>query len=139
MLALEGLGAYLDVGLVILVLLYFLGACWFVLGTRRKNVTTDRVPMVSVVVAARNEAERIAGCLSVLLVQDYPHKQYEVIVVDDGSTDDTAGIIGEHLDSPVSVRLLQTEGLGSKKAALSLGIAEAKGDVILSTDADCLV
>jgi len=139
MLALEGPGAYLDVGLAILVLLYFLGACWFVLGTRRKNVTTDRVPMVSVVVAARNEAERIAGCLSALLAQDYPHKQYEVIVVDDGSTDDTAGIIGEYLDGPISVRLLQTEGLGSKKEALSLGIAEAKGDVILSTDADCLV
>ena len=122
-------------------LTYLLGACWFVAGMRRRpgNANAERVQLVSVVVAARDEAAHIASCLRALLAQDYPQDRYEIIVVDDGSTDGTGHIVREFGGETASVRLLRTEGSGSKKAALSLGIAEARGEVILTTDADCQV
>ena len=137
--ALADLHYGLDIGLGLLALFYFLGACWFVAGTHHSKTSRQHQPTVSVVVAARNEAERVADCLESLLNQDYPLEKYEIIIVDDGSTDGTDGIIANHLDGPVSLRMLRTEGLGSKKAALTLAIAEAGGEVILATDADCLV
>ena len=122
-------------------LAYLLGACWFIAGMRRRpgNANSECVQLVSVVVAARDEAEHIASCLRTLLAQDYPQDRYEIIVVDDGSTDGTGHIVREFSGETASVRLLRTEGSGSKKAALSLGIAEARGEVILTTDADCQV
>ena len=122
-------------------LAYLLGACWFVTGMRRGpgNANAERVPLASVVVAARNESSHIACCLRALLAQDYPQDRYEIIVVDDGSTDGTGHIVREFSGETAAVRLLRTEGPGSKKAALSLGIAEARGEVILTTDADCQV
>ncbi len=122
-------------------LAYLLGACWFVSGMHRSldKTPTETVPLASVVVAARNEAERIASCLCALMAQNYPQDRYEIIVVDDGSTDGTGHIVREFSGEAVTVRLLRTEGPGSKKAALSLGIAEARGEVILATDADCQV
>ena len=128
-------------------LAYLLGACWFVAGMRRsarsayaaQPAHAARVRSVSVVVAARDEAAHIASCLRALLAQDYSRELYEIIVVDDGSTDGTGHIVREFSGGSASVRLLRTEGPGSKKAALSLGIARAQGEVILTTDADCEV
>lgn len=137
--ALSDLSFTLDGCLSLLVGFYFIGAIWFVCGTRRKNSISDRMPMVSVVVAARNEAIFIEGCLRALGQQDYPSDKYEVIVVDDGSTDGTDRLAIDSQDGPTAMRLLRTGGGGSKKAALSLGISAAKGEIILSTDADCLV
>ena len=74
---------------MLLALLYLAGACWFVLGTRRRFCPDERTPRVSVIVAARDEAERIGNCLHSLLAQNYPPDKYEIIVVDDGSTDRT--------------------------------------------------
>ena len=78
-------------------LAYLLGACWFVAGMRRRpgSAKTERVQLVSVVVAARDEAAHIASCLRALLAQDYPQDRYEIIVVDDGSTDGTGHIVRE--------------------------------------------
>lgn len=137
--ALCDLKSYCEFGLGLFALLYFLGACWFITGTRRSKATSDLEPMVSIVVAARDEAQRIAGCLRALLDQDYPQTHYEIIVVDDGSKDGTDRIVDDFVGGPVALRLMRTDGQGSKKAALSLGIAEARGELILTTDADCLV
>ena len=78
-------------------LAYLLGAYWFVTGMRRRsgNANAERVQLVSVVVAARDEAAHIASCLRALLAQDYPQERYEIIVVDDGSTDGTGHIVRE--------------------------------------------
>lgn len=92
---------------------------------------------VSVIIAARNEEEHIGKLLQALQQQAYPREQMEVIVVDDHSTDRTAAIVAEF----PWVRLLQLkdEGINAyKKKAVALGIFHASGELILTTDADCL-
>ena len=122
-------------------LLYAAGACWFARGLRRVRGagSSGATPTVSVVVAARDEEANIDRCLSGLRAQDYPKDLFEIIVVDDGSRDATAA----RVQAVPDVRLLQTHALlgwtGSKKAALSLGVQAARGELIVTTDADCLV
>ena len=121
--------------------LYVAGVIWFVAGMRKREGKNRQTPFVSVVVAARDEVERIRECLGGLVAQDYPN--FEVVVVDDGSTDGTAKIVGEIAAENRLVRLLSTQEVygrsGSKKAALGLGIDACGGEIVLTTDADCLV
>ena len=97
-------------------------------------------PTVSVVVPARNEAPHIESCLLSILNQTYPTDKFEIICVDDSSTDDTypkATTLSKQY-ARLSVLQLSGERTG-KKAALTMGIESAKGELILQTDADCLV
>jgi biofilm PGA synthesis N-glycosyltransferase PgaC len=92
---------------------------------------------ISVIIPARNEEENIATLLRALSEQTYPKEFFEVIVVDDHSTDDTASIV-KRFDS-VTLLALQEDHINSfKKKAIETGIAAAKGDLIVTTDADCL-
>lgn len=143
---------------------YGVGALWFATGTwrlgasgRRAGAPTHRPPpgaaepapppSVSVVVAARDEADHVVSCLERLARQTYPADRFEVVLVDDGSTDGTLA------RARAAARRLQLEGrrvlvldgspargaIGSKKGALELGIASSRGELILTTDADCKV
>ena len=78
---------------------------------------------------------RIAGCHSLLSAQDYPN--FEVVVVDDRSTDTTAELIAGWVEADKRFKLIGLSGSGSKKAALTAAIAEAAGEVIATTNADC--
>lgn len=122
-------------------ILYALGVIWFVTGMRWRPGCAARVPLVSVVVAARDEERNIEQCLRALLAQDYPVDRYEILVVDDGSVDGTAARV--QALSTDQVQLLSSVrehgSGGSKKAALTLGIQTARGEIILTTDADCRV
>lgn len=102
------------------------------------------VPRVSVIVAARNEEDLISGCLHSLLAQDYPAERFEVVVVDDHSTDATSDAAERAgANQPVPLRVLRApecpHGVGPKKNALTFGIEHSAGDVLLFTDADCRV
>jgi chlorobactene glucosyltransferase len=99
------------------------------------------LPPVSVIVPARNEESNIRRCVTSLLEQDYPN--YEVIVVDDDSTDETPCILDELARShPHGDRLwvLRLRGLpphwAGKPHALHSGVQEAHGEWLLFTDAD---
>jgi cellulose synthase/poly-beta-1,6-N-acetylglucosamine synthase-like glycosyltransferase len=102
------------------------------------------LPTVSVVIPARNEEARIGSCLRSVLA-NHDARLLDVIVVDDGSTDRTAEVVRSMLArarrSDVRTLLLSIppEAAGDKKAALAVGIAAARGEVILTTDADCRV
>ena len=101
-------------------------------------------PEVSVIVAARNEASNISKCLQSLLVQTYPTRLYEIIVVDDGSVDDTVSLVKEFSKRYSNIHILTLPihseiKYGRKPFAITYGIAQAKGDIILTTDADCTV
>lgn len=97
-------------------------------------------PRVSIVVAARNEADRISGLLDDLLMQDYPAEQLEIIVSDDFSDDDTAALVTKKLSSgKFEHRIIKAAAHDApgKKQALWRAIAVAKSDIILTIDADC--
>lgn len=100
------------------------------------------LPFVSVVIPARNEAENIMACLHAVLNQQYPADKFEVILVNDHSTDATRQIaqdIANNYPKLQIVDLSDTEINSYKKAALSAGISVAVGEIILQTDADCFV
>lgn len=103
-------------------------------------LVADR-PFVSIIVPVRNEERNIQRCVTSLLEQDYEH--YEVIVVDDGSTDDTAQILESiaqthpHGSRMWVLRLRELPpGWAGKPHALHAGVQESHGDWLLFTDAD---
>ena len=99
--------------------------------------TTSTSTTISVIIPARNEEENIAALLTALVEQDFPPSQFEIIVVNDHSTDNTAFIVSQY----PWVRLLQLteDGINSyKKKAIERGIAAARFDLIVTTDADCI-
>jgi cellulose synthase/poly-beta-1,6-N-acetylglucosamine synthase-like glycosyltransferase len=107
-------------------------------------------PAVSIVVPARNEAGGIDACLDSLRAVDYPPDRLEIIVVDDFSTDGTAEQVRarqpagrvDPADQPVRLVEMASSGPangGHKPAAVARGVEAAEGDVILTTDADCVV
>lgn len=92
------------------------------------------LPSVSIVVPVLNGATTLPACLASLRRLDYPSDQLEVIVVDNGSTDDTAALLArEHW-----IRT-EAEPVRGPAAARNRGWRAARGDVIAFTDADCTV
>jgi cellulose synthase/poly-beta-1,6-N-acetylglucosamine synthase-like glycosyltransferase len=120
---------------------------WF-LKVKPFIVEQDYTPSItfSVIIPARDEEAQIEKCLQSILTQTYPSPFFEVIVIDDHSTDNTPGIIKNIQQQHSNLKLLslkdilQGEQLNSyKKKAIELAIKQAKGDWILTTDADCFV
>jgi chlorobactene glucosyltransferase len=120
---------------VLLVLLLF---------RRRKRLrdfpaAVSPAPFVSIIVPARNEADNIAPCIGTLLNSDYEHR--EIIVVNDGSTDET-GTIARALEerAPGELTVVDTtplpEGWLGKNWACWTGYRLARGEILLFTDAD---
>jgi cellulose synthase/poly-beta-1,6-N-acetylglucosamine synthase-like glycosyltransferase len=100
--------------------------------------------LISIIIPARDEAENIEACLQSILAQNYPTNLFEVIVLDDHSTDATPELVRNIGNQ--RVRLIQladviqaNETQSFKKKALEVGINAAKGNLIVTTDADCLV
>ena len=97
---------------------------------------------VSVVTAARNEQKNIEAYAQAVLNQSYAQDKTEIIVVNDRSTDGTGEILNRLQQTKKHLRVIHIENRKSvkspKKTALSRGIANATGDVIFTTDADCL-
>lgn len=99
------------------------------------EATTEPTTFVSVVVACRNEQERLPHLLRSISEQDYPEGLFEVIIVDDNSTDKTHEI-ASGLKEGANIHTIYNKGKG-KKHALRTGITVASGKLILTTDADC--
>jgi cellulose synthase/poly-beta-1,6-N-acetylglucosamine synthase-like glycosyltransferase len=95
--------------------------------------------LISVVLTARNEENNIRECLESLKNQGWPRDQYEVVIVDDHSTDKTPEIIRVYSDSLENFRSFRLRG-GSpgRKKALAFGIEKARGEIIMQIDADCV-
>ena len=94
---------------------------------------------VSVIIAARNEEDKLDKTLTDILSQDYPKELLEVIVVDDHSTDSTSEIISSYAaQGVILIKLNEDKPLNSyKKKAISEAISISTGELIVTTDADC--
>jgi poly-beta-1,6-N-acetyl-D-glucosamine synthase len=112
----------------------------------RKFVRTSKAAVgqinefASVIVALRNEEHSIIGLLDSLKSQDFQHNNFEIILVDDHSTDHTDQEVHNWIkDNPqIQCSYVSSEKHG-KKHALTRGIQNAKGNIILTTDADCIL
>jgi cellulose synthase/poly-beta-1,6-N-acetylglucosamine synthase-like glycosyltransferase len=128
-------------------LLAIVAACYaalrvvLTLGLLRRPPRVQQQPSISIVVAARDEAESLRRLLPALLAQDYP--DYEVIIVDDRSSDATPALLSDWQERDprlIAVRIDELpEGRTPKMYALGEGIARSRGELLLLTDADCRV
>jgi len=106
---------------------------------RNQNTT-----LITVVIPARNEEKNIGHCIESILLQTYPIQLFEVIIVDDNSIDSTSAIVNSFTQKNISLIKLSdfagNENLNSyKKKAIETAISLAKGNLIVTTDADCIV
>lgn len=91
-------------------------------------------PFISVIVPALNAKKTVEECIDSLLGQDYPKNRYEIIIVDNGSTDKTAEIIKKYGKKVI----LAHNPVKNSYEARNTGIMGAKGDVLAFTDSDCI-
>src|SRR5659263_33880 len=107
----------------------------------RQNATTNtaKLPPLSVIICARNEAENLGKFLPAVLDQDYP--SFEVVVVNDCSEDNSfdilAGMMNRYPHLKVSTIQKDPGFAHTKKLAMLIGIKAAKNDLLVFTDADC--
>lgn len=93
-------------------------------------------PFVSVIIPAKNEKKNIVKTLKSVFNSDYPAEKMEVIVVDDGSTDGTYEVVVKNFPQ---VKLFRFEKNRGKVHALNFAVKKAKGEVIITLDADTIV
>jgi cellulose synthase/poly-beta-1,6-N-acetylglucosamine synthase-like glycosyltransferase len=124
-------------GLYLVVLIYLIRG-WNAL--KRPEIKSSGLSTkVTVLIAARNEAERIHLTIEDILAQDYPKHLTEIIIVDDHSTDSTSEIIGSYADRGIKLlQLKEDKPLNSyKKKAIAEAIKLSTGELMVATDADC--
>jgi cellulose synthase/poly-beta-1,6-N-acetylglucosamine synthase-like glycosyltransferase/peptidoglycan/xylan/chitin deacetylase (PgdA/CDA1 family) len=97
----------------------------------RRKIVSGISPACSIIVPAYNEGAVIQSCLKSLLASDYP--KYEILMIDDGSKDNTVALAHEIVDS--RLRIISKPN-GGKASALNYGIERARGPVIVAIDAD---
>jgi cellulose synthase/poly-beta-1,6-N-acetylglucosamine synthase-like glycosyltransferase len=102
------------------------------------SITTDPL-FISVIVAARNEEKSIGRLLEAMAAQTYEAQYFELIIVDDYSTDHTSEIITSSSIKNLKLTKPQVDiHESSKKKAIESGVREASGELIVTTDADCV-
>ncbi|HSI69135.1 MAG TPA: glycosyltransferase [Gillisia sp.] len=119
-------------------ILFYIGYFSFALARPQGGPSTT-LP-VSVIICAKNEADNLRILVPKILEQDYLN--FELILINDASTDDTLDVIEEFTISDSRVKMVNVQNneafWGKKKYALTLGIKKAKHPYLLFTDADCL-
>ncbi len=110
----------------------------------KKDLSTKlEFPFVSVIIVGRNEAQNIKFCLSSVFKNTYNYENYEIIYIDDNSTDDSLEVLKTFNQSNFKFyELTDFENSGQnsyKKAGIKLGIQKSKGEILLFTDADTIV
>ena len=112
--------------------------------TGKEDAQIPPAVFISVLIPARNEEKSLPQLLASLALQTYPARLFEILVVDDHSTDQTARIV---LDDPLSnTRLISLKDQlisvavnSYKKMAIQTGVAQSRGELIVTTDADCIL
>lgn len=130
---------------IIFGLLYAVQCVVFIIGLLRTvpKGASPFEPTVSIITAARNEEANIAACLDSLLAIEYPPDKFEIIVVDDCSSDSTLDILQTYSSKNERLKILtakqEIDHLRGKANAIAQGIDISSGEIIIMTDADCVV
>jgi len=116
----------------------FLGLLVFksVRKTAAQKFESDPKMPLTILIPAYNEAKVLAQTIESL--QKSTHKKFEILVIDDGSTDDTKGVVKRLMKKEPRLRLISQKNAG-KSAALNRGTREAKHEIIITIDADTIV
>lgn len=128
---------YILAGLFVALLVYYLGFFWNAAFNKPQENNAKRIP-VSVIVYAKNNSEELRYLLPVLLNQNY--HQYELVLVNNASTDDTLDLIKEYALMYPNIRVVDVVNneafWGNKKYALTLAVKASKNEYLVCIDAD---
>lgn len=134
-LVLLSIGFYVCVALLL--------ACGTIFFTPPPSKPNTALPQVTILLAARNEERRLPDCLASLLQSDYPTDKLQIVIVNDRSTDRTSEIAAAFArrDERIHVLMLsqRLSNMSGKASALCQGMKHARGEIVLLTDADCIV
>ncbi|MCD6476867.1 MAG: glycosyltransferase [Candidatus Aenigmarchaeota archaeon] len=128
---------YREIMIGILVFVSITSLFWLMLYTIKRKIINKKtlnkvfLPKISIIIPAFNEANSIGSTLKSILSNNYPKNKMDIIVVDDGSTDNTSDIVKKF-----PVNLIQLSRNKGKVNALNTGIKHAKHDIIFTLDAD---
>jgi cellulose synthase/poly-beta-1,6-N-acetylglucosamine synthase-like glycosyltransferase len=107
------------------------------------SINTNPSTKITVIIPARNEEQNISRCLQAVIDQSYPASLFEIIVVDDHSTDNTANVVRSFTNQNIHLVFLKdfvTDTINAyKKKAIEVAIAKSTGDLIVTTDTDCFM
>ncbi|MBE2188828.1 MAG: glycosyltransferase [Desulfobulbaceae bacterium] len=136
---------------IIAIVVYFLRSAIMFAGSLKSKqiqnikLSQEFTPFVSVIVPSRNEENNIETCIHSLMETDYPIDKFEIIAVNDRSTDKTGEILRRLLQLYSNLKIVEISeatsnpNLKGKPGALHRGILESKGEIVMMTDADCVV
>lgn len=137
---------------IIGIAIYLIRSLFFYFGSAIERANTkimiennNELPFVSILVPARNEQKNIKRCLDSLAESNYPKDKFEVFAINDRSSDKTSEIIQKLIQKYSFLKLINIseenryQHIKGKAGALQKGIEEAKGEIVLMTDADCKV
>jgi cellulose synthase/poly-beta-1,6-N-acetylglucosamine synthase-like glycosyltransferase len=101
------------------------------------------LPFISIIIAARNEEKNIGKCIQSIIAQTYPSDRFEIIITDDHSTDQTVSVVESFQKENIRVLHLADFVFGQKlnsykKKSIDTALQFAKGELIVTTDADCI-
>ncbi len=103
---------------------------------RREARRGEHIPFVTILIAAFNEEKCIGATIRNKLELNYPKEKLEIIVISDGSSDGTDRIVGAY--QPAGVRLIRQEPRAGKTSALNKGVKEARGEILVFSDANSI-
>lgn len=129
----------LIIAIAYIVLLYALIKGWRNLKDREKDSKNPFSVFISIIVAARNEEQNIAALLNSVFKQTYPENLFELIIIDDASEDKTAAIIQDFCQKHSHFKSISFKTHKGKKTAIDFAVKNAKGNLIVQTDADCVL
>jgi glycosyltransferase involved in cell wall biosynthesis len=129
---------YFFIFIVVVQISFYLGVFGKFAFAKEQKIVPKKIP-ISVIVCAKNEEENVARFIPLLAEQNYP--DFEIVLIDDASSDSTLAIFEAFEKQYPNVRLVQVQNneafWGNKKYALTLGIKAAQKEYLLFTDADC--
>jgi cellulose synthase/poly-beta-1,6-N-acetylglucosamine synthase-like glycosyltransferase len=139
----------LTAGYFILIAFFFVGLLAIIYRTKKENiiVKNNQVNTFSIVISARNEEHFIGKCLESITNQNFDIAKFEIIVINDHSTDKTLALLNQFKTQSCKsgtkfkisiIDLANFENISNKKQAITKGINDAIFDYIILTDADCV-